>query len=658
MRLRWWGIFVVLLVALAQISCRKTVAPNTDRNRAPETYLTAAPLDSIGGKPLNRAPYRYAVHWSGSDIDGAIAGYYYAVTETLPGAPLPGPKPSQWHFTTKTDSVFIFDIHEGLGTDREHGFYVFAVDNEGKADPTPAFTRFVARDRNLPGIVWGFARAEGTIFVRAPGGGVTTQPFMKNLTDPQDPANATALPRDTIPTGAAAYFGWHGFDRDWASQISGYRYKLLEPDYQKGDSLTKTAAYGTGTGAGANPTPIPVGLNVFRVRSVDEAGGTTFPDSLRRFVVNFDPDTWWAGPDTNDAAIRPALLRDSRGLYLLGDPSGTPPAATPMDPLYKWMGPGRFDVLPADRKPMATFLEQTKIGQEMHWYIRVDSDTVARNAVALYMFAGGSDKDSPYSVLTSNPPPMGNTVATPGPANGSPIGVEYRTVRELITGVPQTPSFTEVYPNFDPLSPSFRPELYFTDPYSPQGGFTGKSFAQVRSVDGNSGRDHRMRNPRDYIYAYNAGDMSQVGLAPGDTVLRRLVINWFSNYNPYFLTNIVGFTPTPDTLLTNPSFTAHLWMYDSDSTSSSPAPFLVRFRFRHDNEAHPPGDDEGWSGAQLLHSGETLTIPIPTDSTTVPPGHNYFEFELSDFPDPEATNLTDRRIVRTRIPFYWLTMTP
>jgi len=647
MRLKWWGIFVVLLVALAQISCRKTVAPNTDRNRAPETYLTAAPLDSIGGKPLNRAPYRYHVHWSGSDVDGAVAGYYFAVTETLPGNPLPGPKPSQWRFTTKTDSVFIFDIHEGLGTDREHGLYVFAVDNEGKADPTPAFTRFVARDRNLPGIVWDVARAEGNIFVPAAGGGVVSQPFAINLTDPQDPTQASSLPRDTIPVGAAVYFGWHGFDKDWQSQIAGYRYKLVETDYQQGDSLTKQVSYGTGTGV--NGGAIPIGLNVFRVRSVDEAGGTTFPDSLRRFVVNFDPDTWWAGPDTTDPDVRAASLRDARGLYVLGDPStGAAPAV-----LDKWLGPARFNTLPADRKPMATFLEKTRIGLEWHYYIRVDSDTVARNAEGLYFFAGGRDKDSPYQVLTSTPPPADKgIVAIPGPANGSPVGVEYRIITELITGVPQTPSFTEIYPNFDPLSPSYRPELYFTVPYFPGAGFTGKSFAQVRSVDGNLGRDHRIRNPREYIYNYNNGS-----LAPSDTVLRRLVLNWFSNYNPYFLTDVVGFSPTPDTLITIPNFVARLFMYDSDSTSSGPAPFLVRYRFRSDNEVNPPADDEGWSSSQgqLMHSGETLPINIPDP---FPPGHHYFEFELSDFPDPDAVSLIDRRIVRVKIPFYWQTVTP
>jgi len=651
MRLKWWGFFVVLIVALAQLSCRKTVAPNTDRNRAPETFLTAAPLDSIGGKPLNRAPYRFHVHWSGSDVDGAVAGYFIAVTETLPGEPLPGPKPQQWHFTTRTDSVFVFDVHEGLGTDREHGLYVFAVDNEGKADPTPALTRFVARDRNLPGIIWELARAEGAIFVPAPGGGVQQAAFQRDLTDPQDPAAAQSLPKDTIPVGSAVYFGWRGFDKDWNSNIAGYRFKLVEDDYTRVDSLTRSTAYGTGTGTGPNAAALPIGLNVFRLRALDEAGGTTFPDSLRRFVVNFDPDTWWAGPDTNDAGIRADLQRDARGLYLVaGDPSsGTPPAS-----LDKWLGDGRFCVLPADRKQMRTFLEKVRIGFEYRFYIHVEGDTVARNCDALYLFAGGSDKDSPYSVPVSiTTPPSACTVGVPGPANGSPVGLEFRIIRELVTTQPQTPTFSEVYPNFDPLAPSFRPEIYFTEPFSPTGGFTGTSFAQVRSVDGNNGRDHRIRNAREYIKNYNAGE-----LTPEEVVLRPLVMNWFSNFNPYFMPDVPGFAPRADTLLTDPAFIARLFMYDPDSTSGTAAPFLVRVRFRNDNEPQPPGEDEGWTPAKvplLIKSGETMPINIPVD---LPPGRNYFEFELSDFPDPAGVSLVDRRIVRARVPFYWQTTTP
>jgi len=649
MRLERWVLFVVSLSVLGSLSCRKTVAPNTDRNRAPETYLTAAPLDSIGGGTLNRAPYRYRAHWSGSDIDGQVVGFYVAVTETIPGAriPLPPPKPQQWRFTAQTDSTFIFTIHEGLGTDREHGLYVFAVDNEGRTDPTPAFTRFVARDRNLPGIVWITHRAEGVVFLPAAGGGVVETPWFRDLTDSQDPVGATFPPRDTLPVGAGVFFEWVGYDNDWQSQILGYRYKLYEPDYVKVDVTGTSAQYGTGVGPGASD--LPIGLNVFRVRAVDEAGGTTFPDSLRRLVVNFDPETWWYGPDTTDAALQAALLRDGRGLYVPSSDGSVPAALNP------WLGADRFCTLPADRKSastgqgMRTFLEKVKIRvgavEEYRFYVHADSDTVARNCDAVYLFAGGSDKDSPFAVFVQpgNPPTDKCAVGTPGPANGSPIGFEFRIPRLSVKFSSNNPAFSAIHPNFNPLAAGYKPEIYFTDDQK----FTGASFAVARAVDGNLGKDRRVRQPIDYMFAYRAGTLS-----PEQAALRPLILTWFVNFNPYFLADKLEFAPRPDTLITDPIFKSKLYMVDPDSTTSGPdkARFLVRVRIISPDRPAPVGD-EGWQPPTPfpLSTGDEFPIAIPTD---IPPGRNQFEFELSDFP---SMSLEERRIVFAKIPFYWLT---
>lgn len=648
MRLKRWVLCVVLLSALVSLSCRKTVAPNTDRNRAPETFLTAAPLDSIGGGTLNRVPYRFHAHWSGSDVDGQVVGYYIAVTETIPGVriPLPPPKPQQWRYTTRTDSVFTFSIHEGLGTDRDHGLYVFAVDNEGRADPTPAFTRFVARDRNLPGITWVTHRAEGTVFLPTTGGGVVATPWERDLTDSQDPVGATTFPRDTIPVGAGVFFEWVGWDKDWQSQILGYRYKLYESEYVKTDATGTSAQYGTGVGPGA--AELPVGLNVFRVRAVDEAGGTTFPDSLRRIVVNFDPDTWWFGPDTTDAAVQAVLQRDGRGLYIPSDASGTVPPS-----LYPWLGDERFCTLPADRKSatglgMRTFLEKVKVriagvGDEYRYYVHVDSDTVARNCEAVYLFTGGSDKDSPYAVQvqSGNPPTDKCVVGLPADANGSPIGFEFRIPRVNVNGSTTSPSYSVLYPNFNPLASGFMPEIYFTASQK----FTGASYAVARAVDGNLGKDRRMNRPVDYIADYRAGRLS-----PEEESLRSLVLTWFVNFNPYFLADKLEFAPKPDTLITDPIFKAKLYMVDPDSmtSGSTKAPFLVRVRIWSPGLPDPVGD-QGWqpSSPYLMTTGDEFPIAIPTD---IPPGRNQFEFELSDFP---ANSFEERRIVYAKIPFYW-----
>src|SRR5204863_5203535 len=137
------------LTILVVMGCRKPLKPNVDRNLAPETWITAAPQDTItdknpDGSAIHLAPgtiaYRYHLYWAGSDQDGAVVGFYFAVVETLPLPPpgfnqippLPGPKAADYHFTARSDSIFLFSASEFAST-RQHAFYVYAVDNQGKA---------------------------------------------------------------------------------------------------------------------------------------------------------------------------------------------------------------------------------------------------------------------------------------------------------------------------------------------------------------------------------------------------------------------------------------------------------------------------------------------------------------------------------------------
>src|SRR5215207_1742490 len=219
--MRWSaGVFVVLvgLILVVGAGCRKVPTENNDRNRAPDTYLSAAPLDTIAGGGLSRIPHRYRAQWAGSDIDGEVVGFFVAVTETTldlaTGRPykLPPPRPSQFRFTTSRESLFTFNVLEGRGNDREHALYVFSVDNQGKVDPTPAVTHFVARDQHLPGVTWIVAKAFGTVFLPNGFGGITPTPFERDLTDGHElPAHA---PWDTIPSSGHVHFEWEGFDPD------------------------------------------------------------------------------------------------------------------------------------------------------------------------------------------------------------------------------------------------------------------------------------------------------------------------------------------------------------------------------------------------------------------------------------------------------------
>src|SRR6266850_5679982 len=138
------GLLLFVFTLILGIACRKPLTPNIDRNQAPETWIVGAPQDTVSSKDDEGNPIvtvgqiasRFHLYWAGSDADGAIAGFYFAVVETLPNIPagfrrpppLPGPKPGDYHFTRKSDSVFVFRVST-IADDREHAFYVYAVDN-------------------------------------------------------------------------------------------------------------------------------------------------------------------------------------------------------------------------------------------------------------------------------------------------------------------------------------------------------------------------------------------------------------------------------------------------------------------------------------------------------------------------------------------------
>src|SRR5437867_3137006 len=224
--MRWRvGVVFCLFAAYFGIGCREPLKPNIDRNQAPETWITAAPFDTItvrdkNGNPVNAPitpgtiPIRFHIYWAGSDKDGVVSGFYWAVVETLPRPPvgdirvpkLPGPKPQDYHFTTRTDSTFIFKVAEDI-PDRQHAFFIYAVDNLGKPDPTPARFIFNSQDRFPPIPRIDECRCVGKIYLLNSGGGVTPVDDTVYVTDVDDRNSLT--PRDTCPSGSTIHVRWH-----------------------------------------------------------------------------------------------------------------------------------------------------------------------------------------------------------------------------------------------------------------------------------------------------------------------------------------------------------------------------------------------------------------------------------------------------------------
>src|SRR5262249_40071629 len=152
-----------------------------------------------------------------------------------------------------------------------------------------------------------------------------------------------------------------------------------------------------GRGFGANPQPLAIGLNVFRIRAIDEAGGTTDPTALRRLYVNFSPDTWFAGPNVNQLGAN--LARDSLGWYFPLAPNPPLPGDFPGSPI----GNDTLYPRPAERPPVRSFVEARRLlSNTLRYYVRSEGDTIALNSQVIARL-GGLDKDSPYAVRGGSP---------------------------------------------------------------------------------------------------------------------------------------------------------------------------------------------------------------------------------------------------------------
>lgn len=567
------GAVVCLFLILIAGGCRKALAPNIDRNAAPETWVTAAPLDTLTTIPGTvpspvQIPVRFHMHWAGSDRDGYVAGFYYAVVETLPipepgfpnVPPLPGPKASDYRFVSGTDSIFIFNVSEGA-TDRQHAFFIYAVDNLGKADPTPARFIFIARDRFPPRPVIDVARAVGTVYRLLPNGTVVPEIRTFDITDSLIPGD-TRAPKDTVPGNATLTFQWHGEPRIPGSIVTGFRYKLDEPDYVVTDSTVREKIY--------TPPGIAPNIRVFRLRAVDQASGTD--EKTRRFQYNFAPDTWVAGPDPNCTACQTS----NRGeRYVLAPfPAPIPAIAG------SGFSSDSINVMPALRPSRKTFFEIYRDSV----FIRSEGDTVHMNSWVVMHF-GGLDVDSRYAIDATplSPGYVAGPVTTAGPPNGSATGFHTTmTVRSSPTNriIPQGQSG---------LFPVFNPNSQFDNPvvgaYLPAFQ-SGRAYVVPQAEDGDRTLDRRIPDGRLLVDAIENNTAT-----PYERTLEDKVVTFYVNRPPIFRLEQPQFQPHPSRIDTFTTNSWHMQFYTDDEdpfvqgtdpggptpvSASSPKPLRLR----------------------------------------------------------------------------------
>lgn len=165
--------FVGILIFSA---CFRKPVENPTANIPPETYCFISHVDTV-----DTVPAKVTLYWIGNDPDGEVVGYYVRVDS------------AQSIFTTKTTDTFTFSVAAG-DTYAFHTFQVWAVDNEGAEDPTPA--KVIIPVRNSPPIAF---------------------------------FDSSKLPPDTTLTAATFYFGATDVDGD--QSVIGFLYRLdTDPD--------------------------------------------------------------------------------------------------------------------------------------------------------------------------------------------------------------------------------------------------------------------------------------------------------------------------------------------------------------------------------------------------------------------------------------------
>ncbi len=547
MRLRFGVVFCLVAVVLG-VGCRKPLNPNIDRNLAPETWITAAPMDTLtprdpSGRPLpmdptiHVIPVRFHMYWAGSDADGAVVGYYYAVTETTttrdPGSgllpELPGPKPQDYHYTTRTDTAFIFNVQEGA-PDRQHAFFIYAVDNQGKADPTPARFMFTAIDNFRPTPIFDIARATGTIYT-IEGGVLRSHPDIKDFTDIESRANQ---PRDTCAVNASLFFKWHARLGIAGTFVKKYCWRLEETVF---NCSTTTPPRDSVTYSG----PFAAGRKVFTLEAVDQAGGAN--DSTRRVIMNYMPDTWFSGPDPNDPQF--VQQYDGTGDRYYVDLRGQTPAQ-----FAAWPGIRGTQLSIDSLKVIPIFRPQRKTFFEI-WngriYAHSEGDTVHMNSWVLFA-NGGYDKDSQYKVRVDWNDPWLRTllpdtaqypVVLRRPALGSPVGFRSQVIIDRDPNNSQTIfAQTGLYPVYEPAS-VFRTTNI--NGYWPMF-LSGKAYAVARAEDGDGQTDDKVGDQRGLANFIDGG-----GGNPDEKALRqREVLTFYVNKSPFFTLTDPAFQPAPD----------------------------------------------------------------------------------------------------------------
>lgn len=277
--------------------CDDTISGELAENQPPSTNLT---VERINRGSDFRLSSQIQISWFGTDPDGFIAGYEYAINDTSEG---------NFTFTTKTDSVFILPITPGQQTD-DVLFKVRAVDDKGLADPIGASLVYPVVNSDPEVSINSNQSPPDTLY--------SVSSFGWSFSDPDGLLNIVRTEiaiNDTIN-------GW--VEIPFTAEDDGQLFISLEVDNTSSGEKEAQAylgkSYSTIQVNGENLTiPVNVGAqNTFYVRVVDAAESVSEIDSLSWYIKEQKSNTLFlndiGGPSSLDKQAEHLALLQSQGI--------------------------------------------------------------------------------------------------------------------------------------------------------------------------------------------------------------------------------------------------------------------------------------------------------------------------------------------------------
>lgn len=321
------GLLIALLAASLMFGCRAWEPEAIIVNKPPKVYIIGSPAETTGGY------YHFRVFWYGTDEDGFVERYVWALTDTSIQDPLTDEDEEDRRFnpatdastleigrwTTRTDTIFDFQIGQGAALQYDMTLHLVAQDDRGAFSRRPARLHFFANALGNPRLLFfRNAVAAGNEFAD-----YDTVGFQRPLTlawagetvntTGYDPARLALV--DTVnppgqPPDGLLGFKWRLPDFDDCNAAIADCWRPQRRDPATGDSVSYFGEIYSLTFRNQSPTAAtfldrryPAGILRLLVNTIDIAG-VEIPASKQtlNIVVNYDPDTYILRQETDPVA--------------------------------------------------------------------------------------------------------------------------------------------------------------------------------------------------------------------------------------------------------------------------------------------------------------------------------------------------------------------